>query len=314
MALDKQVVVVAGSGDIARYLAEEFTRDGTHDIVIISRTEKDFFAKLGVDLLKVEEYSKDAVLPILDRLGATVVVSTLHTDDPASYKGAHEALLTACTESKTCKRLIPSEFLGNYREFSDWPRGIQRARKAFRQVLAKQSVVQWTLLNQGWLADYFVQTPDDSRSYVRSFPNGWPIDLEKKTVRVIGTGDEAVGWTSARDLAKAVVKLVPHDDWPDHTYIFGELGTWNQAIEKVERFHGVELQRKYVTREDLDKDLAREEQDGTWYTATIDEWSGFGGTAVPYDEALKAREKYFKDVHFRTIDDLLDESKNREII
>lgn len=142
MTLDKQVVVVAGSGDIARYLAEEFTRDGTHDIVIISRTEKDFFVKLGVDLLKVEEYSKDAVLPILDHLGATVVVSTLHTDDPASYRGAHEALLTACTESKTCKRLIPSEFLGNYRAFPDWPRGIQRARKAFRQVLAKQSAVK----------------------------------------------------------------------------------------------------------------------------------------------------------------------------
>ncbi|KAJ3539872.1 hypothetical protein NM208_g5306 [Fusarium decemcellulare] len=314
MTSNKQVVAIAGSGNIAQYLAEEFTRDKTHDVVVISRTNNTFFQDLRVPLEKIQSYSKDTVLPIVERLHVTVLVSTLHTDSPESYLSLHEALLEVCRASKTCKKYIPSEFLGNLRDFPTLPRGIQRARHAFRETLAKESDVKWTLVNQGWLADYFVQPPDGSKSYVRPFPSGWPIDLEEKTVRVVGAGDEPVGWTAARDVAKAAVKLVAYDDWNDHTYVFGELGTWNQAIEKVERFYGVELKRTYVTKETLDEDLARDESDTRWYRATIDEWSGSGGTAVPREEALQQRERYLKDVHFRTIDELLEDSKQMQII
>ncbi|RTE84526.1 hypothetical protein BHE90_000919 [Fusarium euwallaceae] len=314
MAENKQVVVVAGSGNIAQYLAEEFVKDKTHDVIIISRSDPEFFRNLNVPLHKLEGYSKEAVVSILDRVNATVLVSTLHTDDPRAFTSLHETLLEACKGSKSCNRFIPSEFLGNLRDFPTLPRGIQRARQAFRKTLAAQSDVKWTLVNQGWLADYFVQVPDGSKSYVRPFPEGWPIDLQEKTVRVVGTGDEPVGWTAARDVSKAVVKLVSFDDWDDHTYVFGELGTWNQAIDKVERFWGVELKRTYVTKEDLEKDLTRGVEDARWYTATIDEWSGFGGTAVPREEALRQREKYFKDVHFRTIEELLLDSRTMQII
>ena len=41
----------------------------------------------------------------------------------------------------------------------------------------------------------------------------------------------------------------------------------------------------------------------------MDEWSLIGATAVPRDEALQAREKYFKDVHFRNIEELLRDVK-----
>ncbi|KAJ4327712.1 hypothetical protein N0V84_001819 [Fusarium piperis] len=314
MAEKKQVVVIAGSGNIAQYLAEEFTQDKTHDVIIISRSNSEFFGDLNVPLYKLGEYSKDAVVSILDRVNATVLVSTLHTDDPTAFTSLHETLLEACKDSKSCKRFIPSEFLGNLGDFPTLPRGIQRAREAFRKTLAAQSDVKWTLVNQGWLADYFVQIPDGSKSYVRPFPEGWPIDLQAKTVRVVGTGDEPVGWTAARDVSKAVVKLVSFDDWDHYTYVFGELGTWNQAIDKFERFWGVELKRTYVTREMLEKDLTRGIEDETWYTATIDEWSGFGGTAVPREEALRQRDKYFKDVHFRTIEELLHDSKTMQII
>ncbi|KAF4975560.1 hypothetical protein FZEAL_7675 [Fusarium zealandicum] len=332
MAHSKQVVAIAGSGNIAQYLAEEFTRDQTHKVIVISRTDQGFFRTLGITSQKLDQYSKDNILPILDQTNATVLVSTLHTDDPESYTSVHGALLEACRGSKFCKRMIPSEFLGNSRDFRNVPRGIQRARHSFRSTLADQSDVQWTRVNGGWLADYFVQLPDGTRSYIKPFPQGWPIDLQQKTVRLIGTGDEPVSWTAARDIAKAVVKLVSYDDWDSHTWVFGELGTWNQAIEKVERFHGVELkviqlqqvailgfiltmrQRSYVTRDTLDQDLAREEEDAVWYTATIDEWSLTGATAVPHQEALQQRDKYFKDVHFRNIDDLLQDSKSMEII
>lgn len=242
MTTQKEVVVVAGAGNIAQYLGEEFVQDGTYELVIVSRGNQSFFQKLGITCHKVGSYSKDDILPILDRHNTRALVSTIHTDDANAYTSVHKAMLEACRESKSCKHFIPSEFIGNLRTGGEAPRGLHRARREFRSFIAKETEVKWTLVNQGWLADYFVQTPDGSKSYIAPFPAGWPISMEKKTIRLIGTGNEPIGWTAARDVAKAVVKLVAYDDWPDHTYVFGELGTWNEAIEKVERFHGVKLE------------------------------------------------------------------------
>ncbi|KAI8274850.1 hypothetical protein K4K60_009200 [Colletotrichum sp. SAR11_57] len=314
MSEDKQTVVIAGAGDLAQYLAEEFKVDNTHDVLLISRKEREFFTKLGVTTHEIDEYSADSVLAVLEKVNATVLISTLHTDDPALYTSLHKALLLACKASKTCKRFIPSEFLGNLRKFDNIPRGIARARRAFRSKLLNESEIKWTLVNLGWLADYFVQQPDGSRSYISPFPQGWPINMEEGTVRVIGTGDEPVCWTAARDVAKAVVKLVSHDEWPDHVYVFGEIGSWNQAIEKVERYYGVTLTRTHVTQDDISRDLANEAVVEKWYRATIDEWSQAGATAVPLEEALHQRERYFGEVKFRDINELLRSSERMQII
>lgn len=60
----------------------------------------------------------------------------------------------------------------------------------------------------------------------------------------------------------------------------------------------------------IDESLSKEKEDrARWYTATMDEWSLIGATAVPRDEALQAREKYFKDVHFRNIEEVLRDGK-----
>lgn len=39
-----------------------------------------------------------------------------------------------------------------------------------------------------------------------------------------------------------------------------------------------------------------------------------GATAVPREEALAQRQKYFPDVHFRTIDELFASSKEVKIV
>lgn len=40
----------------------------------------------------------------------------------------------------------------------------------------------------------------------------WPVDLEKWKTLVLGTGEEKIGWTAARDVAKALVRLVDVED------------------------------------------------------------------------------------------------------
>lgn len=46
----------------------------------------------------------------------------------------------------------------------------------------------------------------------------------------------------------------------------------------------------------------------------MDEWSFLGGTAVPKEEALEQRQKYFHDVHFRSVDEILSDSKSVQIL
>jgi hypothetical protein len=45
--------------------------------------------------------------------------------------------------------------------------------------------------------DYF--TPNGG-SYIQPWLPGWPIELERKTVRITGKGDERLGWGCAEDI------------------------------------------------------------------------------------------------------------------
>lgn len=58
---------------------------------------------------------------------------------------------------------------------------------------------------------------------------------------MLGSGDEKIGWTAARDVGDASVRLVSVLKWEPHTYVCGENGTWNQAIAKLERFYGEDI-------------------------------------------------------------------------
>ena len=77
-------------------------------------------------------------------------------------------------------------------------------------MLLAQDDVQWTLVNGGWFMDYFV-TPE--KTFMKPLPGVWPIDLHKRKAVMLGTGDEEIGWTAARDVAKALVRLAGMPDW-----------------------------------------------------------------------------------------------------
>lgn len=57
--------------------------------------------------------------------------------------------------------------------------------------------------------DYFLPA---GKSYMKPLPGVWPIDLERSKALVLGTGEEKIGWTAARDVAKALVRLVEAED------------------------------------------------------------------------------------------------------
>jgi nucleoside-diphosphate-sugar epimerase len=240
MATPKQTIVIAGAGDVAKYLVEELLHDSNYNIVVLSRAERPWFQRPGVTL-QITDYTKDSILSILNKNDASVLFSFLHSNDPAFYVTAHQAMLNACRESESCKRFVPSEYGGDIDNFPLLPRFYEPTHVAFREILEQQNDVEWTLVNMGWFMDYFVQPANGSKSYMKALPGVWPIDLEGWKVVVLETGEEKIGWTAARDVAKALVRLVGVEmgGWERKTYVVGEIGTWNGAIEKVEKFHGM---------------------------------------------------------------------------
>lgn len=139
-----------------------------------------------------------------------MLFSFLHSNDPSFYNTVHEAMLAACRESRTCKRFVPSEYGGNLRTHPLLPRFYEPTHAAFRNVLAAQHHVRWTLVNIGWFMDYFVPT---ERSYMKPLHPVWPVDIDKWQAVVLGTGEEKIAWTSARDVCKALVRLIEFEEW-----------------------------------------------------------------------------------------------------
>ncbi|KAH8654291.1 hypothetical protein BGZ61DRAFT_313600, partial [Ilyonectria robusta] len=100
-------VVVAGSGDLARYVCEEFTKVG-HELVL-TRKQKPQFERLGVSQF-ITDYTLESLSKPL--ANGEVLISTI-SDCTSSYIDVHHTLIQACQQSPECKRFIPSEFAGD---------------------------------------------------------------------------------------------------------------------------------------------------------------------------------------------------------
>lgn len=153
----------------------------------------------------MSDYSHDSVLSIINDTNASALLSFLNLNDER-YITIHRAFLSACLASKTCKRLMPSEFCGDVETWPDRPRFYGTTREPFRQILkAEAKGVEWTCVENGWFMDYFLPK---EKSYMKPVPDEFPINLDTWTARVRGTGDEPQSWTLAREVGKAIVALL----------------------------------------------------------------------------------------------------------
>lgn len=77
-------------------------------------------------------------------------------------------------------------------------------KKAEKQE-GKGDIVKWTLFQQGWCMEYLLPP---GKSY-RKVPEGeFPIDIERWRYEVRRTGEEIQSFTMARDVARAVMRLL----------------------------------------------------------------------------------------------------------
>lgn len=292
-------VVIAGSGDLARYICEEFTKVG-HELVVLTRTHKSQFELAGVAQF-ITDYTLESLSTAL--ANGEVLISTI-SDWTSSYTDVHFTLIQACQQSPRCKRFIPSEFVGDIETYPDQPGFYYRCRDPIRKALREQKDIEWTLVAIGWLADYAV--PAKNR-YIKDIGDAVPINLADSRIVIPGTGNEPVDITWARDVAKALAKLVDAPTWEPYTYLSGERTCWNDVARVVKQKYGPDFTTQYRSLYDLVETVRTSKDEDLLLVVDQQIFSVCHASSLPEDKVRAHRQKYFPGLRFRTLQDGLAE-------
>ncbi|TFK98265.1 hypothetical protein BDV98DRAFT_573337 [Pterulicium gracile] len=323
--MSRTTIAIAGAGDLAKHLVEELlASSSSYDIVVLTTGPRPWFNRPNVTL-HIVTYTLPSILSVLNSTRASVLFSFLNHEDPAAFVTANKALLDAARASTHTKRFVPSEYSGDIDRLPDIPRYYVPSRGAFRTILAAQTEVEYTLIGIGWIADHFVPK---ERRHMRDITSVavWPIDLEKWEWFRIGTGDERVTFTAARDVARGLVRLVEMTpgSWPPKVYMEGETTSWNRAVETLEKHYGKPLTRlqndraaraqSYDVILKVIEENSHDETSIALLEAYFDEASVSEGTACPADLVARQKEELFQGIKFRSIDELLKDSERLDKI
>lgn len=292
-------VAIAGSGDLVRYVCEEFTKAG-HELIILTRSHKQQLEQPGVTQF-VTDYTLQSLNTAL--VDSEVLISMIAGRTPA-WTDVHRTLIQACQQSPKCKRFIPSEFAGDCRTYPDQPRFYYQTREPIREALRTQTELEWTLVSIGWLADYIVPTKNSHLQQIGEF---CPINLVDGRIVIPGFGTEPVDFTWARDVAIALAKLVNAPAWEPYTYISGERSCWNDVARIVEQKYHMDFTTEYRDLASIMEIMATSKDDDVLCLADHQMLSATHASSLPQSEVHAHRHKFFTGIHFRTLQDGMSE-------
>ena len=292
-------VAIAGAGDLAKYISEELVL-AKHKVVLLTRSPKPWFEQRGA-IVRITDYS---VSSLTEQLHDCEGLVSAILDYSVASVDVHLALLEACKQSRSCKRYIPSEYGGNLDDYPDQPMFYVDNHVPVRTALAQQQEVSWTLLNCAWLSEYCIPA---HKRYIKDIGEFHPIDLKAKSIRIPGTGDEPVGFTAARDVAKAIAQLFATSTaWERTTYVCGETTTWNRLAEKL-LASGLVRDVSHRSLATIVGQIEAAKSEDDVISAKYEIWSVSGAGLLPAGKVMSQKEKFFSAVHFRSIDEFLRE-------
>lgn len=80
-----------------------------------------------------------------------------------AFTEVHMNLIAAAQQTKSCRRIIPSEYGGDLEEQPDQPLFYNANHAPVRKALREQTVLEWTIVSTGWFPDYLF--PEEYRYY-----------------------------------------------------------------------------------------------------------------------------------------------------
>ncbi|KAJ2958592.1 hypothetical protein NQZ79_g5860 [Umbelopsis isabellina] len=302
--MTSKTVAIAGAGDVAKYLVEELARTN-HKTVIISRAKRNWFVDQQLET-RITDYTEASLAPLLKDVD--VLFSFVQIGDGDFYNKAHLAMIAACKMSPRCKRFIPSEFGGNIEDYPEQPYFHVPSHGPIRDALASQLDLEYTLFNVGWFMDYFIST---DKRYLKALPDMWPLDLKQKTLRLLGTGDEPVTFTAARDAARALTLLVNAPNWPKVYICCGRDYHMESGLRKMENRFQTKFEIYRRSQAEIEKSI-ESFNDGDISSLWLDHmdlWNATGAAGVPVGKAEQQRSTLFNNMEFMTIEQLMDKAK-----
>lgn len=285
-----QVAIVGGSGGLGQHIADEFVKHKKYKLILLSRKELEQYSDEGADIRIVDFNSVSSLKHALQ--GVHTVISCIASRDPVTELTVSKNIIEACEEAGV-KRFIPSEWGPDLEKYGHIDFEYFEAKQQVREVLAK-SKLEYTLIANGIFMDYLL--PKMAKKHLRDLP--LPIDVQKATAKIPGTGDVPVTFTLADNVAEAVVELVGDPVWEKHTHINGETTTLNKILHTAEEVTGKKFTVTYVPREQVLDAQAHATDRMSRALVGVDLW---------YVEGYMALHKahQFKTVKFVTVEELL---------
>uniref|UniRef100_K3WZI7 NmrA-like domain-containing protein n=1 Tax=Globisporangium ultimum (strain ATCC 200006 / CBS 805.95 / DAOM BR144) TaxID=431595 RepID=K3WZI7_GLOUD len=297
-------VAIAGSGSLAKYLAEELPTAG-HEVVILTRSHKPFFDGLKGVSQCITDYSLSQLVEQIDDCDAMICVILDYT---MAYTDVALTLIEACTRSPKCKRFLPAEYGGNLEDYPDQPSFYYQNHEPVREALRNQQEIEWTLVSVGWFADYLVPPSN------RHLPDvdGLSVNLAAKIITVPGTGKERFAISSIRDVAQAIGQLLKvSTPWRPYVYMQGEETSWLEITAFFKETTIPDLKVEFRSLTTLIDVIVKKNGEPEALAAEYDIFTVSGAGQFDQDKVKRDRAEYFPTVHFRGLRELA-EAANRD--
>lgn len=298
-------VAIAGTGDVAQYLIEEFRNYG-HDIVVLTRN-----AKRGRKYVQREtDYSVASLLTVLEDREA--LVSTISDfSNPSVSTKVNKSMLEASQQSAICKTFIPSGFTSDVERYPEQPKFLAEANRELLAALEGVGTsVRWTIICTSYFADYVV--PPGPQRILRDIGPIWPMHYQDKILTVYGPGDQVVDFTAVRDVAKAMAALLESEEpWEPFTFMSGHQLSFNDLFAILHRRDAAWVRRSKPLADTLRLIAHEEPQNEDNMTGYFELLVYSGASRIPQDRVIEHRSKYFPLVHFRSLEEIFDRAKAR---
>ncbi|KAK5050902.1 hypothetical protein LTR84_003461 [Exophiala bonariae] len=292
-------VAVAGTGNVAHYLIEELPKAG-HEVIVLTRK-----TKAGRNYSQREtDYSVESLLSVLNESGAEGLVSTIADyANPPNATQIHFNMLEACTQSEKCKSYIPSEWTCDVQNYPEQPMFMAEANDKLHGKLKVAEGVRWTVFCNSWFADYVV--PPANRVLPEIGPL-WPMDHENKACTIYGPGDQRFSVCSVRDAAKAVAALLNSSEpWEQYTFVAGDYITCNELFAVMKK-RDPEWTSKNKSLAETVKSVVDNKSPELAMLGYFELLIYSGSSRLPEDAVQRQRDKFFPNIHFRSMEELLD--------
>ncbi|KAK4454647.1 hypothetical protein QBC34DRAFT_468051 [Podospora aff. communis PSN243] len=207
------IAIAGGSGQLAREIIDALLSTNAHTITILSRhppPSPPVYTSPNITELTVDYTSLPSLTSALSSHKTHTVLSFIQPlSDP--HGTSQITLINACLGAGVC-RFAPSEYASAKTAHLPFWTSKAFVRDYLQNINTLIPVLEYTLFQPGLLMDYLAAPYQTSKHIA---PLGTPFDLEhRRAVVVAGHRDAVMVFTSARDVAQAVVRMVEYHEGP----------------------------------------------------------------------------------------------------